>query len=214
MQNKKDYFQKIVAYLGIIRIYSLLDLILLLIAAGATNYTFAGAIILHLGFLAFLEHTHAHKYRIKIPLIISITLFVIGLIFYQKLEGIGFIVFSIIYSNKNKTPYSKLSPFARGAQHLFLIGGISGFFSILPWIAFVLLTIRNFAGDLRDATKDRKEKMQTLPIELGVKKDYPYLHLVLLFTTTFIWIILTKINLLYLIPIWLIQLLSYTITKR
>ncbi len=201
-------------YIGQIRIYSLLDLALLLIAVKASTELFIGALLLHLGFIAYLEYSHAHKNRNKIPFFISIILAITGLILYQKIEAILFLVAGYFYTKKKKEPWSFIAPLLRGLQFFLIVGGITGYNNILPLMALIVLILRNFVGDLRDIKKDRKEKMKTLPIIFGFKKDLKHLHLICILGTTLLWWSLTQFNPIILILIWIIQILSYTLTPR
>ena len=201
-------------YLGQLRIYSLIDLFILLIAIRATNYEFIGVILLHIGFLSYLETRHKHSYRKMIPNYLWIVLSLIGSIFYWHIEGILFILFSYLYTKKNIGYLATFSPIARGLQLLFLVAGIVGYINKFTLIAFILLSIRNLCGDLRDVVKDRSENMKTLPIILGFEHNIKHIHLVATLATTFIWFQYTDLNYLYLVPIFLIQILTYNLTPR
>jgi len=162
--------------LGQVRLYSLIDLILLIIAIKADNYQFFGIIFLHLGFLLFLEHNHKHKYRMPFPKHLWVLLILTGIVLYQSFFVIGFLICSFLYTKKNLSNFSPFSPFLRGLQYFFLVAGVIGFQHPISFIAGGLMMLRNFAGDLRDITKDKKEKMKTLPIVLGFSKDIRYIY--------------------------------------
>lgn len=201
-------------YIGQLRIYSLIDLIILLIATKATLYEFLGVIFLHIGFLAYLETQHKHSYRKQAPKYLWIIFTLIGLILYGKVEGVFFVLCSYIYTLKDKKIFGVPSPIMRGFQYFFLVAGIIGYGNKLTWLALVLSTFRNFCGDLRDVVKDRNENMKTLPIVMGLKKDFKYAHLLIMLTTTFIWFEFTGLSPFLLIPIFLIQILTYRLTPR
>jgi 1,4-dihydroxy-2-naphthoate octaprenyltransferase len=201
-------------YIGQLRIYSLLDLIILLVAIKANPYEFIGIIFLHISFLAYLESKHKHSYRRKTPEYIWITLTFIGLILYRHIEGLLFILCSYIYTLKNKKYFALVSPIMRGLQYFFLIAGVIGYDNKLIWVVLFALTIRNFCGDLRDTTKDKKEGLKTLPIVMGLNIDIKYIHLVATIVTTFIWFQYTNLTPLLLIPIFLIQIYTYNLTPR
>ena len=211
LMKRKNYFTNII---GQTRIYSIIDLILFLFAISANNREFAGIILLHLGFLFYLEYSHKHKERVQISKLSWIILLIAGIILFNKLAVIGFLIFSFLYVHKNKTYLGAYAPFFRGAQFYFLASGIAGFLNPLSFLAFGLLTIRNFAGDLRDVTKDKKAGMKTLPIIFRFKKDFKYLHLIAILITSFIWWFLAGISIIWLISAYVLQVLTYNLTPR
>ena len=206
--------KRLVAYFGLVRLYSLIDIILLLFAAGFYNFEFMGAIFLHLGFLAYLEYRHNHDYREAVPIIFVSLFLILGIIFYWHWEVILYLGFSYLYTLKNNKVIGLLSPFFRGLQHLFLIAAVTGYASFLPYLAFAALGIRNFAGDMRDVRKDKKERTLTIPILLGMKKGIKNDHLILILSTTLLWWWLSGLSVIYLIVAWIIQILTYNVTER
>lgn len=199
---------------GQIRVYSLIDLVLFSIALHANHYQIAGIVLLHLGFLLFLEFTHKHEFRVAFPKYLWCILLTTGIIFYKNIAVIGFLLCSFFYVKKNSPTFGWSSPFFRGLQYYFLASGVIGFLNPISFLAGGLLTTRNFAGDLRDVVKDRKEGYRTLPIILGLKKDFKYFHLITVLSTTFVWWYLSGITALWLIPIFVIQVGSYNLTPR
>jgi len=164
----KNYLWNIITQ---IRIYSLADLIIFLILLGANGSEFIGVILLHISFLFYLEAVHKHSYRVYTPNIIWITLGILGMIFYNNIAVLGFIVFSYLYTKKNSSFLGYYSPIFRGLQYYFLSSGIVGFLHPLSFVSLILITIRNFIGDLRDVSKDKKEGLNTLPIILGFRNS-------------------------------------------
>lgn len=199
---------------GQIRIYSLIDLILFSLAIHANSFQFTGILLLHLGFLLFLEYTHKHKFRVAFPKYLWFILLILGAIFYNNIAVIGFLVSSFFYVKKSQRQFGSLSPFFRGLQYYFLAGGIIGYTNSISFLAAGVLTLRNFTGDLRDTTKDQKDGYKTLPIIFGIKKNYKNIHLLTLMGTTTIWWYLSGINIVWLIPIFLVQIASYNLTPR
>jgi len=139
---------------------------------------------------------------------------IVGIILYFKWSVIGYIVASALYVNKNKAPFSYISPVIRGIQYYFLSAGILGFTNPISLLAFLLITTRNFAGDLRDTLKDKKESIQTLPMLFGFNKDYKNIHIYMLFLTSFAWWYLSGISVIWLLGVYLIQIYTYNITTR
>lgn len=119
--------KKILNIIGQIRLYSIIDLILFSLALKVDNPTIAGIILLHLGFLFYLESIHKHSNRIKIPQLIWIILIIAGIFYFNNIAVIGFLVFSFLYSHKNKNYLGPYSPFFRGMQYYFLAAGVLGF---------------------------------------------------------------------------------------
>lgn len=201
-------------YLGQLRLYSLIDLLILLIAVKASSFEFVGVVFLHIGFLAYLESRHQHSYRKKLPKYLWVVLAIIGLLFYQHIEGVLFVILSYFYTLKNKQHFGLFAPIMRGLQYFFLVAGIIGYHNKFIWVVLVLIVIRNFCGDLRDVVKDREENLKTLPIGIGLTRDIKYIHLIVMLVTTFVWFQYTNWSLWFLISIFLIQILTYSITPR
>ena len=201
-------------YFGQFRLYSLLDLLLLLIAARINFVDSFGIVCLHLAFILFLEYRHLHSYRERIHGLPWIILTILGILFYRHLEIIPFILFSYLYTKKNQDYWSYFSPLFRGLQYLFLIGGVLGYDNPLTWISSILMFVRNFTGDMRDLTKDKNEGMKTLPVLLGLNKDYRYTHLVMLLATSSLWWGFTTLPLIYLITILVVEIGTYNLTPR
>ena len=199
---------------GQIRIYSLVDLVIFSLALGAGLFQVVGIILLHLGFLLFLEYTHKHEFRVAFPRYLWVVLFVAGIIFYQSIAVIGFLVCSFLYVKKNLPKFGPYAPFLRGGQYYFLASGMVGFLNPLAFLAFVLATVRNFAGDLRDVVKDGKDGLKTLPVIFGLKRDFKYVHLLTLFCTSAIWIYLSGLPMSWLVFVFAIQIGSYNLTPR
>ena len=205
---------KLANYVGQLRIYSLVDLTLLLIASMASKYELTGALLLHISFIAYLESRHKHKYRLSIPNLVWIMLLIAGTIFYKHIEVIPFVIFSFLYTSKNKKNLGAFAPLFRGLQLFFLIGGIAGYSSIITLISFPLTFIRNLAGDMRDIEKDKKEGMTTLPIILGMKKDIKYIHFIILIITSIVWWTFTSLSWIWIAGTIIVQAMTYNLTAR
>lgn len=215
MQSQQQGFiNKAVNIIGQIRLYSLVDLMLFIYVIGASGMEAAGIILLHISFLFYLEYTHKHTYRLAIPKYFWVIGGAAGVILYAKLAVVGFVVASMLYVRKNRSPFSFLAPLARGCQYYFLAAGILGWVNPVPFLAFVLMAMRNFAGDLRDITKDKKENMKTLPIVLGLDRDYKKIYLLVLFSTSFVWWHISNLPAAWLLGIYLIQIFTYNLTPR
>lgn len=201
-------------YLGQLRIYSLVDLILLLLAAGATIREFFGAIFLHIAFFAYLEAKHAHKERAEAPKWLSPLLVVAGAMLYQKWETIPFMACSCMYTKKNHGKFGLFSPFFRALQYLFLVAGVTSYSNYLPWLVFIVILARNTVGDARDVVKDKREGMETFPMILGLCRDIKYGHLVAMAVSTSIWWSFTGLPLYFFLGALLVEVATYNLTPR
>ncbi len=209
----------ILNYIGQLRIYSLIDLMLLLFAVKANLCEFLGAILLHVGSLAYLESKHKDLGRKRVPDFAWIILGGFGIILFGHILAIiGYIIASILYTRKKKSYWGVFAPAMRGLQNCFIVGGIIGFLNPLTLIVFFALFFRNLLGDFRDIKKDRKEGVKTIPVILGIKKDHEIVHLFALFGTSFLWLSLMGLRIDTLASIFIavfsIQALNYGLTPR
>ena len=86
-----------------------------------------------------------------------------------------------------------------------------------PWGIFLvwgLMSLRNLAGDVRDAGKDSSEKVLTLPVVFGLKKNIQFVYPVFLALTSITWVHIGGFSFLWLIPIFIIQGMTYHLTPR
>jgi 4-hydroxybenzoate polyprenyltransferase len=207
--------KKALDYLGQLRIYSLLDLAVLLIAAGAGSPEFSGAILLHIAFLAYLESRHSHEYRAEIPRYMWTIPAIVGMILFGHIAfALLFILLSFFYTLKNKGYWAAFAPLARGLQYFFLIAALTGFSSHLPWIALGVTFIRNLLGDMRDTDKDRAKGMKTIPVLMRFPRSIRHIHLIATMISTLIWWSYTSIPFYWILLILIIQLSSYELTSR
>jgi hypothetical protein len=209
-----QFKNKALNLIGQLRIYSLVDLALLLIAVKANTLQLIGVIALHLGFILFLEESHNHNYRISFPKYSWVIVTLLGLYFVHNIPAVLFLVFSFLYVKKNKTFLGRISPLIRGLQSGFLGATIIGFDLYLLFPVIVVMTIRNFAGDLRDLEKDKKEGLKTLPMFLGFKKSYEDIHLIALLITSLIWCFVANLPIYWLIVVYAIEISTYNLTPR
>ncbi|MFA5838649.1 MAG: hypothetical protein WC849_01795 [Candidatus Paceibacterota bacterium] len=214
MDSKRN--KKIVNFIGQFRTYSLLDLAVLLVAIKTPMLIFIGAILLHLGFIAFLENQHKHSYREQMPAWVWMVLTILGVVFYRNAWMFGFILFGYLYTNKNKKNIGLFAPLIRGLQCMFLIAGITGFGSVFPLFVLVLMFVRNFLGDVRDVKKDKQENQKTLPIlmKFNTNKNYKYIHLFGVIGTTIVWWLFSSTPAIFLFAVILLETLTYDLTSR
>lgn len=207
-------YKKFLNYFGQFRVYSFIDLFLLLVAAHAPISQMIGALLLWLGFIIYLEEQHKHDYRLRLPLKLWILFAITGLLFYWRVEGVFFVLASYIYTKKDDKYFALFAPFFRGLQNFFLIGGIIGYHNILTWLSLVLILVRNAVADFRDVEKDSSKGMKTIPVVFGIKKNIKYIHLIALMGTSFAWWHFSGIGIQYLVFVWIVQVFSYNLTPR
>jgi len=201
-------------YIQNLRIYSFVDLILLLYAAKLSLTPFVGALALWIGFLLYLEWRHKHSYRSHSPILSWILFFTLGTLLFPFPWGIAFVLTSILYSEKKLAYGGIFSPFARGLQSaLFLIPFVT-FYSPLLGIAPLATTLRNILGDVRDAKKDFDNNMKTIPVLLGLRKNIPYVHLLGVLSTTLLWWSFTTLPFFIVLLLWIIEIMTYKLTPR
>lgn len=200
--------------LGQLRLYSFLDLLLLLQAAHASSRTQGGVICLWFGFLLYLEYRHQHNYRSGFPPILWVVLTFLGLWFYHRPEGFLFALFSVCYTAKDRGKWGLTAAVWRGLQSLVLVAGITGYQIALPWLAAGLIAFRNILGDVRDVESDRKERIETLPIQLGLRGHYPWVHLWGTWLTSTIWWLHAVLPAHWLITILVLEYGCYQLTPR
>lgn len=200
-------------YFDLLRVYSLVDLALLLFAAEANARGFFGGIVLHISFLAFLESCHKQEGREPVPTEVGLPALIVAvLIWGQEKFASPFLLFTVMYAAKNRGYWGLASPFARGAQIFLLTVPFASLrFSL---IAACAMAIRNVAGDWRDVVADRRAGMHTWPIVLGVKEDWLFLHLAATVATTWLWWCFTELGLVWPLVVALIELASYYWTPR
>lgn len=206
--------ESLLNYTGQLRAYSFIDLILFGFAIQAGRIDFIGIIFLHLGFLAYLETRHAHSYRKKFSKWIWEVVTLVGILLYRHWEVLGFLLCSYLYTKKTRGYFGVIAPLLRGFQYFFLAAGIIGYHNPLTWIALLIMFIRNFAGDLRDVVKDKKEGVRTLPLVMGLDRNMNYIHLMIMFVTSFIWWSFTTLPLGVLLLVFMLQIATYNLTPR
>lgn len=204
----------VLTYVGLMRVYSLVDLLLLTAAARATETEAFGILLIWLASLAHLEYEHAHPNRPPVPAYCAPLFLLVGLVFFQRAEGAIAFVAMYCYSHKH-TPRAGLgSPFWRGLFNFFIVAALTGYAHPLPYLAYLLIVFRNILGDARDVIKDRAAGMTTIPMILGLDRDRPRLHLAALGGTTIVWWSLTNLPIVTLLAALAIELLTYRLTPR
>jgi isopentenyl-diphosphate delta-isomerase len=215
LQQKKDnILKKILNYIGQMRIYSVIDICIFAAALTSDWKSIVGVGILWASFLLYLENQHQDELRLHI----SQFAWLIG-IFIPFLLPIWllfmFAAFAFMYTKKKRNRFfGYTSPIWRGLQNAVIA------YAFMPRLALLALTayaIRNFIGDLRDAGGDYRNRIQTLPVRMGFRRNQGwafYGHLACVITTTIAWSQYAGINEELLVACILIQLASYPMTPR
>ncbi len=203
--------KKCLNYLGQLRCYSLVDLILLLIAAKVSGSQFWGSIGLWIGFLAFLESRHSHEGREEVPNWTAFLLMVTAIPFFGIEKGLLFCGLSFFYAQKNKGWWGLVSPFCRGLQTVLMVG-----LGPFGWLAGTLMAVRNVLGDGRDTEQDRKEGqgLKTWTVILGAKADWLFLHFFAVLGTTLVWWRVANLPAVWLALAFAIEVGTYWLTPR
>lgn len=206
---------RLLNYLGQLRPYSYADLCLLLAAGGAGAVGFIQASSLWFAFLIYLEWRHRDRGRKPWPWVTWAGLGFFGLLLGPSPAVACFAAFCILYASKKAFPrLALISPLVNGllkASLLFVATGIAGPFALL---VAVLTGIRNLAGDMRDVVKDRAEKVETIPVRLGFKRDQPALYPAALAITSAVWVIYGGLPAWTLALAWVVELATYRLTPR
>lgn len=200
--------------LGIVRPYSLVDLLFFLSLLPMPARERLGLVLLWIGFLFWCEAIHNDREQ-GVHGWLVIACWLPGICFVPPLLALGFLALSVLYSLKIHSYLGILAPFVRGSQN-FLIGAwYLGTTALISQLAFRLITCRNLVGDFRDLTKDGRRGLKTIPTVLNFQTAWPaWTHLGMVMLTTAVWWSLGQLGIGWLILAWLIQITSYHWTPR
>ena len=202
-------------YLWQLRLYSYADLLLLLMALRANLRQVLGDSFLWFGFLIFCEQQHKDVGRRRWPRLASAIVWLIGLVLLPKRSSLHFLAFAILYSFKKRIKAVGIFSFLiNGCIKGCLVGSLPS--SDIATVASVtaVMSIRNLAGDVRDAGKDFDEGVVSLPVLLGYRRNTRIVYPATLATTSLLWTILGDLPLWQLVATWMIQLATYHRTPR
>jgi len=201
-------------YFSQLRLYSYVDIILMMVAFRADAITILSCSFMWFGFLIHLEWQHRDRGRSFWPAWAWIILWIAGIIAHPSAFQVLLIATSATYSLKKRYRWIGLiSWIINGSIKAWMVAMIPA-----PlWGIFLvsgLMSLRNLAGDIRDAGKDSAEGVFTLPVVLGLKKNIPFVYPSCLVATSIIWVYIGGISFLWLIPVFIIQSLTYHLTPR
>jgi 4-hydroxybenzoate polyprenyltransferase len=197
------------------RLYSSLDLFVLATALTTNVKTIAGIVLIWISFLLFLEYRHKDELRLTIKKLAWLTPFVVAIFLLPIWSSIGFTVCAVLYAKKKEGKFWGVSaPFWRGLQVFSIVVAFNFPLSLL---AFTLVFLRNLIGDFRDTGDDKRRNIITVPVFLGIKNNQTwafYGHLLFTIVTTLVWFHYSFLNSSVIIPIIILQIISYPLTPR
>lgn len=213
-KSKQGKVETFLNYFGQLRMYSYVDIVLMLIAFGADLITIASCSLMWFGFLIHLEWRHRDKGRLLWSIWAWIIPWIVGIAIHPSLFQIPFIITSASYSLKKRFRWIALiSWIINGSIKVWLVAMIPA-----PlWGLFLvggLMCFRNLAGDVRDGGKDNVEGVRSLPVVLGLKMNVPFIYPAFLVITSITWVYVGGISFLWLIPVFVVQGLTYHLTPR
>ena len=201
-------------YFSQLRMYSYVDILLMLFAFGADARTIVSCSLLWFGFLIHLEWRHRDKGRSCWPIWAWIIPWIVGIVIHLSIFQIPFLVTCVAYSLKKRYRWiSLISWIINGSIKAWMIAMIPApLWSIL--LVSGLMGIRNLAGDIRDGGKDSAEGVLSLPVALGLKVNIPFIYPACLVATSITWVCIGGNSFLWLIPVFVVQGLTYRLTPR
>lgn len=202
-------------YLGQLRVYSYVDLLLLFQALDAGPRDVVGLSFLWFGFLIHLEWQHRDVGRLRWPWPVWALLWITGVVLVADPVCVPFLVLAAGYSLKKRFPVlAAVSPLINAGLKVALIAPLPGAHTGQILLVFVLMAIRNLLGDVRDAAKDAGEGVASIPVRLGYRTHTPLVYPLGLAVTSAVWVAMAGLPW----PLWFctvaVQALTYRLTPR
>jgi hypothetical protein len=166
------------------------------------------------GFLVFLDFFHEDKGRRKWHWSVWGILWLVSLLILINWIVILFFLVCFFYTLKKKWLLGYISPLTNGAIKTILACVVADIDLGQMSIIFITMTLRNLAGDVRDAGKDFEEGVYTIPIICGYKKNTNYIYPVFLILTSTLWVYLGNLPIYYLLIVFFVQRITYNWTPR
>lgn len=202
-------------YLGQLRLYSFVDLLLVLSWQRVTGKDLLRASLLWFGFLVYLDWRHRDAGRERWPAWVWMGLWSGGLVLGTTYRVVAFFVAAAVYSEKKRLPVAgMLSPLVNGLVKVTLLWVVGAQSLTGLAIVFSVMAVRNLAGDLRDAGRDLRDGVVSIPIALGYKHDTVCIYPIALALSSALWAILGSAPLYVLFAVWCIQACTYHLTPR
>lgn len=204
-----------VNYVSQLRPYSFVDLLLLLLAIRADLRTTIGTSLLWFGFLIHLEWRHRDRGRLFWHWSTWFVLWLTAVFLVPSWWLIPFFALAIGYTYKKKIPAAAaISPVLNGGLKMMLILICPTATVGLAVLVFVAMTLRNLLGDVRDAAKDARERVMTIPVLLGYVRTTPFVYPAGLAMTSALWTILGGLPWWALASALIVQVSTYHLTPR
>jgi hypothetical protein len=201
-------------YASQLRAYSFADLVLLVLAAGGDARDLLVVTLLWLGFLVYLEWRHKDRGRARWPSAAWTAPWVGAVALRPTWTLILFFVFAALYAEKKTVPLlAAIAPLSNGALKATLVALIPGVSATWVLAALALTAVRNLAGDVRDADKDRSEHVQTIPVRLRLR-SHPRAYPAILALTSTVWALAGRLPWWSLVLAWIVQRATYSLTPR
>jgi len=202
-------------YLWQLRLYSYADLLLLLLTCHASGQEILGASCLWFGFLIHLEWQHKDVGRLRWPRFLWISVWAIGSVFLFRMSSFIFLGFAILYSFKKRSKFIGLFSFIiNGCIKGCLVATLASSNSAMIVLVVVAMSIRNLAGDVRDAGKDAAEGVMSLPVFLGYRRNTGMIYPACLVATSVLWTVLGDLSGWLLATALIIEWATYHRTPR
>jgi 1,4-dihydroxy-2-naphthoate octaprenyltransferase len=204
-----------VNYVGQLRAYSYVDLLLLLAAVQASPRVIIGVSLLWFGFLIHLEWRHRDRGRLTWHWSLWIVPWAVAPFVVPSPWLVPFYVLAVAYAYKKHFPAAAaVSPLVNGGLKTFLVLLAPATTAALAGLVLALMTFRNLLGDVRDAEKDAHEGVRTLPVIAGYRRATPWVYPASLVLTSLVWTVLGGLSWWALAAALLVQVATYRLTPR
>jgi hypothetical protein len=206
---------KVANYVGQLRLYSYVDLVLLWLWLGRDARSILAGTLLWFGFLVHLEWRHRDRGRLLWPWWAWAALIVSGAILAWSVWTFAFAALSALYAYKKRFPrIARFSFVYNGLLKVALLLATAPTSAPRACFVWVVMALRDLAGDFRDVEKDAEEGVETLPVWLGLRRDRRWLYPAALAVTSALWATLGHVQVVVLVACWAVQVSTYRLTPR
>lgn len=206
---------RVANYLGQLRPYSYTDLLLLLAAVHATPRGIAACSLLWFGFLIHLEWQHHDEGRLTWPLAAWAVPWAAAVLIAPAPATGLFLLLAVGYSLKKRVrALAAVSPLANAGLKVALVLLVPGVAASTVWLVFGVMAFRNLMGDVRDAAKDARQGVGTVPVLLGYRRATPLVYPATLMLSTLLWVLVGGLPLWLAVPAWAVEVATYPLTPR
>lgn len=196
-----------------LRLYSYIDLLVLVHWLGISGRGVVGLSLLWFGFLIFLEWTHRDRGRAHWHPLAWISAWALGLGAVASFAGLAFIAVAILYSYKKRfSALAAISFVLNGLLKAILVWGAATFAATI--LILTVTAFRNLAGDFRDVRKDRLDGVVSIPVRLGLTEDVRWLYPASLAATTLTWGLLGGVSIPVVLACLVAEMTFYPLTPR